>query len=151
MDIGNGYWCSIQQQNEIDYPTRKPLGSRDLLYKRLYSAINCRPDVTFGTVKRLRTLQFDDYCGSITNLNFNPDGSLLFASTEKRAILMFDPFNHKLIRSLHNAHNDSINYIKFLGKYGCYLYFMDGNELIGFLSPFLQTIDYLHPALMIVQ
>lgn len=53
--------------------------------------------------------------GGIFNLSFTPDGSLLLAATEGKAILAYDPFTHQLVKTVPNAHDAALNYIKFLG------------------------------------
>lgn len=52
--------------------------------------------------------------GGIFNLSFTPDGSLLLAATEGKAILAYDPFTHQLVKTVPNAHDAALNYIKFL-------------------------------------
>lgn len=125
---GNKYWCLLQQRNEINYPTNV-LGAKDVFYKRLYSSIRSRKEFIYDFDKRRsRSRQLNDsdahFHGGIFNLNFNPDGSLLLAATENKAILMFDPFTHELIKTVHNAHDSSLNYIKFLGLFIFLLFYL---------------------------
>jgi len=117
---GNKYWCLLQQRNEINYPSNV-LGAKDVFYKRLYSSIRSRKEFIYDFDKRrsrrrLANESDGQFHGGIFNLSFNPDVSLLLAATENKAILMFDPFTHELIKTVHNAHDASLNYIKFLGN-----------------------------------
>lgn len=42
------------------------------------------------------------------------DGKSLIAGTEENALLIFDPLNHQLVDQIDDAHENSINCIKFL-------------------------------------
>lgn len=52
--------------------------------------------------------------GGIFNFDFSPDGSLLAAACEGQSILLFDPFNGRLIGEKSKAHTDCVNIVKFL-------------------------------------
>ncbi|XP_064630318.1 DDB1- and CUL4-associated factor 10-like [Lineus longissimus] len=52
--------------------------------------------------------------GGIFNFDFSTDGSVLAAACERRNILLFDPFNGKLIAHKEQAHEDCVNYVRFL-------------------------------------
>ncbi|XP_046341010.2 DDB1- and CUL4-associated factor 10-like [Haliotis rufescens] len=57
-----------------------------------------------------------DHChhGGIFNFDFSADGSVLVAACERQSILMFDPFNGKLVGHKDNAHQDCVNCVRFL-------------------------------------
>lgn len=52
--------------------------------------------------------------GGAYNLEFSPDGSMLVAACEKKTIVLFDPITEKQMCTIKNAHNDSVNCVKFL-------------------------------------
>ncbi|XP_044737300.1 DDB1- and CUL4-associated factor 10 [Chrysoperla carnea] len=52
--------------------------------------------------------------GGVFNLEFSPDGSLLVAACEKKSIIMFDPLNRKVVKSVDYAHGDCVNCVRFL-------------------------------------
>lgn len=52
--------------------------------------------------------------GGAYNLEFSPDGSILVAACEKKTIVLFDPITEKQMCTIKNAHNDSVNCVKFL-------------------------------------
>ncbi|KAJ8317139.1 hypothetical protein KUTeg_005043 [Tegillarca granosa] len=60
-----------------------------------------------------KTVQ-DTHHGGIFNFDFSTDGSLMAAACEGHSILMFDPFNGKLVSSKSKAHNDCVNCVRFL-------------------------------------
>lgn len=117
----NKFWCLWQSRNEINYPTNQ-LGWSDTLYKRLYSVVkqaqydHSHDSLRKGRKRRLSERDNSDFHGGIFNLSFTPDGSLLLAATENKAILLYDPITHQPIRTVNKAHDASINYIKFIGK-----------------------------------
>lgn len=80
------------------------IGANDHMCQTLYRAL-----VPFKKAEMVHSSH-----GGIFNLSFDPEGSLLVAATEGRSILMYDPLNHKLIREVRSAHNDCVNYARFL-------------------------------------
>lgn len=89
---------------------RKYIGFNDHFNKRLYKTMSLWNTGGYMFSKE----NSSDFYGGIFNLTFSPDGSLLTAATENKSILIFDPFNHKLIKHVNKAHRDSVNYIRFL-------------------------------------
>lgn len=111
---GNRFWCSLPSSREINFP-RQGIGSRDALNKRLYAATSVRKEFIYNYdnngVSKECTRRFH---GGIFNLSFSPNGSVLVAATERKSLLFFDPFSHKLVNTVEAAHKDSVNYVKFL-------------------------------------
>ncbi|XP_043268966.1 DDB1- and CUL4-associated factor 10 [Venturia canescens] len=89
---------------------RFPLGHGDRFYKTLYSSI--QPVKTWDHGENL----CNAIHGAVFNLEYSPDGSLLLAACEKRSILMFDPLCRRFIHAIDNAHNDSVNCVRFLDQ-----------------------------------
>lgn len=125
LNRGNKFWCFYQAKNEINYP-KNSIGWSDTIYKRLYSVIKRTQDSPqqndvehISKKRKLSTRENgnNEHHGGIFNLSFTPDGSLLLAATENKAILLYDPITHQHIRTVSKAHDASINYIKFLGKF----------------------------------
>uniref|UniRef100_A0A2P2HZS1 DDB1-and CUL4-associated factor 10 homolog n=1 Tax=Hirondellea gigas TaxID=1518452 RepID=A0A2P2HZS1_9CRUS len=52
--------------------------------------------------------------GGIFNLEFSPEGKVLAAACQNKAVVLFDPLTHKQISSINDAHTDCVNGIKFL-------------------------------------
>ncbi|KAL3865192.1 hypothetical protein ACJMK2_006808 [Sinanodonta woodiana] len=52
--------------------------------------------------------------GGVFNFDFSKDGSILGVACERRSVLLFDPFNRKLIGYKNKAHNDCVNCVRFL-------------------------------------
>ncbi|KAK3610448.1 hypothetical protein CHS0354_016626 [Potamilus streckersoni] len=52
--------------------------------------------------------------GGVFNFDFSKDGSVLGVACERRSVLLFDPFNRKLIGYRNKAHNDCVNCVRFL-------------------------------------
>ncbi|KAL4231138.1 DDB1- and CUL4-associated factor 10 [Mactra antiquata] len=52
--------------------------------------------------------------GGVFNFDFSKNGSLLGAACERKSVLLFDPFNGKLVARKNNAHSDCVNCVKFL-------------------------------------
>ncbi|XP_071946847.1 DDB1- and CUL4-associated factor 10-like [Antedon mediterranea] len=51
--------------------------------------------------------------GSIFNLEFSPDGRVLVAACERRAMILFDPLTARPICNVKNAHTDCVNCVTF--------------------------------------
>lgn len=118
----NKFWCLWQSRKEINYPNNY-LGCSDTLYKRLYSIVRRAKSnqpydpLRKGRKRRLSERDTGDHHAGIFNLSFTPDGSLLLAATENKAILLYDPITHQAVKTVQKAHDASINYIKFIGNY----------------------------------
>ncbi|XP_033248757.1 DDB1- and CUL4-associated factor 10 homolog [Drosophila miranda] len=52
--------------------------------------------------------------GAIFNLEFNADGNVMVAATERKSVLVFDANTQKEIFKVPDAHTDSVNCIKFV-------------------------------------
>ncbi|KAF4521056.1 hypothetical protein B566_EDAN008128 [Ephemera danica] len=83
----------------------QPLGYTDAFSKKLYST--CYPYASWNNAN-------GNTHGGVYNLEFSPDGSLLVAACEKECILMFDPLNMRQLGEIRNAHQEGVNYIRFL-------------------------------------
>ncbi|XP_043653470.1 DDB1- and CUL4-associated factor 10 homolog [Drosophila teissieri] len=81
------------------------------LMRRIYSSMNmfnsyhanCRPTEAGRT-------------GAIFNLEFNADGNVVVAATERKCVLVFDAITQKEIFKVPDAHTDSVNCIKFFDE-----------------------------------
>ncbi|XP_017867354.1 PREDICTED: DDB1- and CUL4-associated factor 10 homolog [Drosophila arizonae] len=84
-------------------------GVENMLMRRIYSSMgmfnsyhsNCNP----GTAGQ--------DTGAIYNLEFNADGNMVVAATERKCVLVFDAITQKEIFKIPDAHSDSVNCIKF--------------------------------------
>ncbi|RWS02341.1 DDB1- and CUL4-associated factor 10-like isoform X2, partial [Dinothrombium tinctorium] len=106
----NRYWTSFPFERETNDGYRTAIGTRDSFAKRLFSATATRQQFMYEYGEN----KHGPFHGGIFNLTFSPDGSLLLAATENKSILVFDPLNHRLIRQIDSAHEDAVNYVKFL-------------------------------------
>ncbi|KAF2358845.1 WD40 repeat [Trinorchestia longiramus] len=52
--------------------------------------------------------------GGVFNLEFAPDGKLLAAACQNKAVVLFDPLTHRQTAAVPAAHTDCVNGIKFL-------------------------------------
>uniref|UniRef100_A0A182Y4X7 WD_REPEATS_REGION domain-containing protein n=1 Tax=Anopheles stephensi TaxID=30069 RepID=A0A182Y4X7_ANOST len=52
--------------------------------------------------------------GAICNLEFSPDGTVLAAACEHKSIVLFDPLTEKQVCTVDNAHDGSVNCIRFV-------------------------------------
>ena len=112
---GNRYWCPIQANREINHPHHQRIGTRAAFQKTIYSSLGIRKDFIYSYGgDSASNSTYLPYHGGVFNLSFSPNGSVVVAATERRSLLLFDPFSHKLIRSVEGAHKDSVNYVKFL-------------------------------------
>ncbi|KAH8347318.1 DDB1- and CUL4-associated factor 10 homolog [Drosophila kikkawai] len=83
-------------------------GDENFVMRRIYSSMNmfnsyhanCRPTEAGQT-------------GAIFNLEFNADGNVVVAATERKCVLVFDAITQKEIFKVPDAHTDSVNCIKF--------------------------------------
>lgn len=99
-------WNHWQKKRELGL--KNQIGSTDRIHEKLYSSL--LPRFSWDPGDSLK----HTYHGGVFNLEFSPDGSLLVAATEKKSILVFDPFNCKMINHVDKAHNDCVNYARFL-------------------------------------
>ncbi|RWS23083.1 hypothetical protein B4U80_05791 [Leptotrombidium deliense] len=110
----NKFWTHLQMNREMNLYQHE-IGSTNMFTKRLYSLTKTRPEFMYDYNENCKkTRSGGPFHGGIFNLTFNPEGSLLLAATENKSILVFDPLNHRLIRQINSAHEDSVNYVKFL-------------------------------------
>ncbi|XP_034484807.1 DDB1- and CUL4-associated factor 10 homolog [Drosophila innubila] len=84
-------------------------GDENFVMRRIYSSMgmfnsyhsNCKPGRA-----GLDT-------GAIFNLEFNADGNIVVAATQRKCVLVFDAITQKEIFKVPDAHTDSVNCIKF--------------------------------------
>ncbi|XP_063831649.1 DDB1- and CUL4-associated factor 10 homolog [Ostrinia nubilalis] len=93
-------------RKEMGFTT--PVGSGDAYARSLYCGM--KPIASWDCEQISHGLP----TGGVYNLEFSPEGSLLVAACEKKCIQIFDPLNHKRIHSVHGAHSDCVNCVKFL-------------------------------------
>lgn len=99
-------WSKYLQHREEG--RKIPLGYINHLNKKLYFSI-----ANVGSWDPIDSTKCAHH-GGVFNLEFSPEGSLLVAATERKSILIFDPLNHKLVNYVNEAHNDCVNYARFL-------------------------------------
>ncbi|CAH0756527.1 unnamed protein product [Diatraea saccharalis] len=92
-------------RKELGFGT--PVGSGDALAKSLYCGMKPISSWDSEQSNSLPT-------GGVYNLEFSPEGSLLVAACEKKCIQIFDPLTHQRVHSVHGAHSDCVNCVKFL-------------------------------------
>lgn len=124
-DVGSRFWTRLPMRNELhggrDSST---FGQRNRLAQHLFSSIRLHQQFSyeFGTLSQQRPqdtltpIDRDDssFHGGIFNLTFHDDGNLLLAACERKSLLMFDARTQTLQRKVSDAHEDSVNYIRFL-------------------------------------
>ncbi|KAL0819506.1 hypothetical protein ABMA28_007605 [Loxostege sticticalis] len=93
-------------RKELGFGT--PVGAGDALAKSLYCGM--KPIASWDSEQATHSLP----TGGVYNLEFSPEGSLLVAACEKKCIQIFDPLTHQRIHSVHGAHSDCVNCVKFL-------------------------------------
>jgi len=109
----NNYFIKCISRHEIygghfNIPLNQRLGTNGLLIKKIHESFSLRRQGIYDNDDP------DVDHGSIYNLCFSPNGHTLVAASEKKALLLFDPLNHKRTFILENAHQNSLNFIKFL-------------------------------------
>lgn len=128
------YWLEKVQNDQLfggttGLPFNRRLGSTDLYYKNVYSSMSVRTiydsqlDYNYHFNRRIlnpHSSTVERNHGGIFNVSFNPSGSVCAATTAKEAILFFDPLTHQRISVIERAHQDSVNYIKFIEKNGLF-------------------------------
>ncbi|RVE53945.1 hypothetical protein evm_001348 [Chilo suppressalis] len=92
-------------RKELGFGT--PVGGGDALAKSLYCGM--KPIASWDS-EQSNSLP----TGGVYNLEFSPEGSLLVAACEKKSIQIFDPLTHQRVHSVHGAHSDCVNCVKFL-------------------------------------
>jgi len=55
-----------------------------------------------------------DELGGVFGLEYSSCGKYLLAACERKAIIFFDPLTSRYVKTIHDAHTDSVNGIKFL-------------------------------------
>jgi WD40 repeat protein len=143
-DSGSRFWTRLPMRNELNAGSSWSAstafyGQRNRLAKHLFSSIKLRKQFAYEyesqrptidrrplsaadsssrseTVATLHNRYTDNesFHGGIFNLTFNDDGNLLLAACERKSMLMFDARTQSLQRKVAKAHEDSVNYIRFL-------------------------------------
>lgn len=84
------------------------IGHEDFLMRRIYSSMGMfnsyHSNLTPGTAGQ--------DTGAIFNLEFNADGNIVVAATERKCVVVFDAITQKEIFKIPDAHTDSVNCIK---------------------------------------
>nr|ADG64897.1 hypothetical protein GA13587 [Drosophila pseudoobscura] len=84
-------------------------GDENFVMRRVYTSMNM-----FNSYHaNLRPDEAGRHTGAIFNLEFNADGNVLVAATERKCVLVFDAITQKEIVKVPDAHTDSVNCIKF--------------------------------------
>ncbi|XP_017141311.1 DDB1- and CUL4-associated factor 10 homolog isoform X2 [Drosophila miranda] len=84
-------------------------GDENFVMRRVYTSMNM-----FNSYHaNLRPDEAGRNTGAIFNLEFNADGNVLVAATERKCVLVFDAITQKEIVKVPDAHTDSVNCIKF--------------------------------------
>ncbi|XP_022215939.2 DDB1- and CUL4-associated factor 10 homolog [Drosophila obscura] len=87
-------------------------GDEDFVMRRIYTTMNM-----FNSYHaNLRPDEAGRHTGAIFNLEFNADGNVLVAATERKCVLVFDAITQKEIVKVPDAHTDSVNCIKFFDE-----------------------------------
>ncbi|XP_055544848.1 DDB1- and CUL4-associated factor 10 homolog [Wyeomyia smithii] len=95
------------RRRESGFPAR--FGDGDSVHRAIYYSLE--PKKSWNDQRNAcNTCEY----GGAYNLEFSPDGSILVAACEKKTIVLFDPITEKQMCTLKNAHNDSVNCVKFL-------------------------------------
>ncbi|KAM8706421.1 hypothetical protein ACLKA7_010661 [Drosophila subpalustris] len=84
-------------------------GDENFVMRRIYSSMgmfnsyhsNCKPG------------KAGQDTGAIFNVEFNADGNIVVAATQRKCVLVFDAITQKEIFKVPDAHTDSVNCIKF--------------------------------------
>ncbi|XP_053686470.1 DDB1- and CUL4-associated factor 10 homolog [Sabethes cyaneus] len=95
------------RRRESGFPAR--FGDGDSVHRAIYYSLE--PKKSWNDQRNAcNTCEY----GGAYNLEFSPDGSILVAACEKKTIVLFDPVTEKQMCTIKNAHNDSVNCVKFL-------------------------------------
>lgn len=105
----------MQELGFTSYSRKRKIGSTSAFAGKLCKLYGVKSDSIYD-FNHHRNSQ-GSFHGAILNLTFSPNGHILAAATERKSILLFDPLCHKLIYNISNAHNDSVNCIKFLDEH----------------------------------
>ena len=97
-------WCQRLYNRQLGNRSREPIGST---LRRIYSHMGSTNSPFPSDITNTGH-------GGIFNLSFSDDGRTLVAATERRRILVLDPLSHKLVHSVSDAHEDCVNYVRFL-------------------------------------
>lgn len=122
-DHDSSFWTNYSLRQELGCHRKGKIGSRDLMYKKIYQAMSVTKDSIYdvtlnrGSVSGLNlNYGSNTYHGGIFNLSFSPNGSIVVAATQRKSLLIFDPLTHSLVKSVDDAHCDSVNYVRFLDE-----------------------------------
>lgn len=100
------------------YVTRRSLGYTGhmirLKTKMNYSPLQCVAKYGEEFWSFPSTCSSEGYHGAIYNLEFSPDNKYLVAACENKDIAVFDPCIHRKVKTVSNAHRDSVNGVAFL-------------------------------------
>uniref|UniRef100_A0A182LXN8 Uncharacterized protein n=1 Tax=Anopheles culicifacies TaxID=139723 RepID=A0A182LXN8_9DIPT len=96
------------RRRERGLPPR--IGDTDMIHRTIFRALQPRV-LTDGLSRPYRCAQD---CGAICNLEFSPDGTVLAAACEYKSIVLFDPLTEKQVHAVDNAHDGSVNCIRFV-------------------------------------
>ncbi|XP_068155465.1 DDB1- and CUL4-associated factor 10 homolog [Drosophila tropicalis] len=87
-------------------------GDANFVFRRIYSSVNM-----FNSYHaNCQPIEPGQHTGAIFNLDFNADGNVLVAATERKCVLVFDAITQREIFNIPDAHTDSVNCIKFFDE-----------------------------------
>ncbi|XP_053659575.1 DDB1- and CUL4-associated factor 10 homolog [Anopheles marshallii] len=96
------------RRRERGLPPR--IGDTDMIHRTIFRSLQPKllpDDLT-------RPYRCGQDCGAICNLEFSPDGTVLAAACEYKSIVLFDPLTEKQVCAVDNAHDGSVNCIRFV-------------------------------------
>uniref|UniRef100_A0A182P7J4 WD_REPEATS_REGION domain-containing protein n=1 Tax=Anopheles epiroticus TaxID=199890 RepID=A0A182P7J4_9DIPT len=96
------------RRRERGLPSR--IGDTDMIYRTIFRSLQPRA----LTSELSHPYRCGQDSGAICNLEFSPDGTLLAAACEYKSIVLFDPLTEKQVCAVNNAHEGSVNCIKFV-------------------------------------
>ncbi|XP_053677982.1 DDB1- and CUL4-associated factor 10 homolog [Anopheles nili] len=98
------------RRRERGLPSR--IGDADLIYRTIFRSLQPKADIS--ALGLPHPYPYGRECGAICNLEFSPDGTMLSAACEYKSVVLFDPLTEKQICAINNAHDASVNCIKFI-------------------------------------
>uniref|UniRef100_A0A182R7H3 WD_REPEATS_REGION domain-containing protein n=1 Tax=Anopheles funestus TaxID=62324 RepID=A0A182R7H3_ANOFN len=96
------------RRRERGLPPR--IGDTDMIHRTIFRSL--QPKLLPNDLSR--PYRYGQDCGAICNLEFSPDGTMLAAACEYKSIVLFDPLTEKQICAVDNAHDGSVNCIRFV-------------------------------------
>ncbi|XP_041773341.1 DDB1- and CUL4-associated factor 10 homolog [Anopheles merus] len=96
------------RRRERGLPAR--IGDTDMIYRTIFRSLQPRA----LSAELSHPYRCGQDSGAICNLEFSPDGTLLAAACEYKSIVLFDPLAEKQVSAVSNAHDGSVNCIKFV-------------------------------------